>query len=177
MLLPALVAFLLLAIMGSELLKQGEAPGTSNDLPSTLIDRPAPEFALAPLRPDQPGLSTADLQGPGVKIVNVWASWCGPCRLEHPQIEQLAAEGLTIHGINQRDTRQNAERFLAELGDPYKLIGVDQNGRASIEWGVYGVPETFIIDGNGNVIYKHIGPIMPEHIEDRIRPAIAAAGG
>ena len=176
MLVPAIGAFFILALFGEKLIENSKDGGlTANDLPSTLINRPAPEFALGPLREGQPGFSTEDLKSSGVKLVNIWASWCGPCRVEHPQIEALAAEGITIHGINYKDTPVNAERFLAELGDPYSLIGADESGRIGIEWGVYGVPETFVIDGNGNVIYKHIGPVMPEHIEEKIRPAIEAA--
>lgn len=150
----------------------------ARDLPSALIDRPAPEFALPPLRDGQPGLSTADLEAPGVKLVNIWASWCGPCRIEHPQIAALAEEGVAIHGVNYKDAPANAERFLAELGDPYRLIGADADGRAGIEWGVYGVPETFVVDAAGRVIYKHIGPIAPEDIaaDGKVRLAIKAAG-
>lgn len=172
MIVPGALALVMMAVFFLGLQRDD-----ARDLPSALIDRPAPEFDLAALRDGQPGLSTADLKTPGVKIVNVWASWCGPCRVEHPQIEALAAEGLTIHGINYKDNQANAEQFLIELGDPYSLIGADITGRAGIEWGVYGVPETFVIDGDGNVIYKHIGPIMPEQIETKIRPAIEQAAG
>ncbi|MEM6932718.1 MAG: DsbE family thiol:disulfide interchange protein [Pseudomonadota bacterium] len=172
MIVPGALALVMMAVFFLGLQRDD-----ARDLPSALIDRPAPEFDLAALQDGQPGLSTADLKTPGVKIVNVWASWCGPCRVEHPQIEALAAEGLTIHGINYKDNQANAEQFLIELGDPYSLIGADITGRAGIEWGVYGVPETFVIDGDGNVIYKHIGPIMPEQIETKIRPAIEQAAG
>ncbi|MBY8976522.1 DsbE family thiol:disulfide interchange protein [Rhodobacteraceae bacterium NNCM2] len=149
----------------------------ARNLPSTLIDRPAPDFALDPLYPGKPGLGTADLKQPGAKLVNIWASWCGPCRVEHPMLEALADEGITIHGINYKDDPANAKQFLTELGDPYQLIGADQSGRAGIEWGVYGVPETFVIDGAGNVIYKHIGPIQPGDVESKIRPALEKAAG
>lgn len=172
MLAPGLLALL---VMGGFFL--GLLRDDVQDLPSALIDRPAPEFSLDPLRADAPGLSTADLKAPGVKLVNIWASWCGPCRVEHPQIEAMAAEGITVHGINYKDAPAHAERFLVELGDPYTLIGADESGRAGIEWGVYGVPETFVIDGDGRVIYKHIGPIMPGDIEEKIRPVIEAASG
>ena len=149
--------------------------GRDDHLPSTLIDKPVPEFALDPLTAGASGLSTDDLRQPGVKLVNIWASWCGPCRAEHPFLEALAQEGVTIHGINYKDEPGAARAFLAELGDPYTLIGSDENGRAGIEWGVYGVPETFVIDGRGHVIYKHIGPILAKDIGQKIRPAIAAA--
>jgi cytochrome c biogenesis protein CcmG/thiol:disulfide interchange protein DsbE len=149
------------------------------NLPSPLIDKPAPEFALPPLRADAPGLSTADLKAPGVKLVNVWASWCVPCRIEHPKLTELTTMGLTVHGINYKDTDAAAEKFLADLGDPFKLIGADRKGRVGIDWGVYGVPETFVIDAQGRIIYKHIGPIQGSDIEKKILPAVekAKAGG
>lgn len=172
MIAPGLIA---LIILGGFLLALDRED--SQNLPSTLIDRPAPDFTLGPLRDGEPGLSTADLHVPGAKLVNIWASWCGPCRVEHPFVEALAAEGIPIYGINYKDDPENAERFLAELGDPYTIIGADRKGRAGIEWGVYGVPETFVIDGKGNVIYKHIGPIQGDDIETKIRPALRAATG
>jgi cytochrome c biogenesis protein CcmG/thiol:disulfide interchange protein DsbE len=149
------------------------------NLPSTLIGKPAPEFTLPPLRAGAPGLSAADLKAPGVKLVNIWASWCVPCRIEHPKLAQLAAMGLAVHGINYKDTDAAAEKFLAELGDPFTLIGADRKGRVGIDWGVYGVPETFVIDAEGRIIYKHIGPIQGSDIEKKILPAVekAKAGG
>jgi cytochrome c biogenesis protein CcmG/thiol:disulfide interchange protein DsbE len=98
-----------------------------------------------------------------------------PCRVEHPRLAELAAMGLPVHGINYKDRQEGAEKFLAELGDPFTLIGVDRNGRAAIEWGVYGVPETFVIDGQGRIVYKHIGPIQGSDIERKILPAIEKA--
>ena len=149
------------------------------NLPSTLIDKPVPEFTLPPLRAGAPGLSTADLKAPGVKLVNIWASWCVPCRVEHPKLVELAAMGLAVHGINYKDTDDAAQKFLADLGDPFTLIGADRKGRVGIDWGVYGVPETFVIDANGRIIYKHIGPIQGSDIEKKILPAVekAKAGG
>jgi cytochrome c biogenesis protein CcmG/thiol:disulfide interchange protein DsbE len=144
-------------------------------LPSTFIDKPVPEFALAPLDPSRPGLSTADMQSPGVKLINIWASWCGPCRIEHPYLMDLAAEGVTIHGFNYKDAPENAQSFLDELGDPYELIGADPNGRMGIEFGVYGVPETFVVNGEGMIVYKHVGPILGQDIE-KLTAAIEAAG-
>lgn len=143
-------------------------------LPSPLIDKPVPEFSLKPLKPGQPGLSTADLEAPGVKLVNVWASWCGPCRAEHPQLMALAGNGTTIYGINYKDRPDDAEAILAE-GNPYKQIGADTTGRTSIDFGVYGVPETFVVDGTGTIVYKHVGPIMPQDIDKYIMPAIERA--
>ena len=145
-------------------------------LPSPLIDKPVPEFALEPLVEGQPGLSTADLEAPGVKLVNVWASWCGPCRVEHPQLIALAGRGIPLYGINYKDEPANATAFLQELGNPFDRIGADTTGRTGIEFGVYGVPETFVVDGSGTIVYKHVGPIMPQDIERYILPAVEKAG-
>ena len=112
-----------------------------------------------------------------VKIVNYWASWCAPCRIEHPQLMQLADEGLPIYGINYKDDSAKALAFLDELGDPYVAVGADRAGRVAIDWGVYGVPETFVIDGDGKVVLRFAGPVTGTILENRIRPAIAAASG
>lgn len=142
-------------------------------LPSALIGQPVPDFELPGLDP-APGLSASDLKDGGVKLINIWASWCGPCRIEHEQLMTLAAEGVVIHGINYKDKRDNARAFLAELGSPYKRIGRDENGRIGIEFGVYGVPETFVIDGTGKIRYKLVGPILDRNIDD-LREAIKRA--
>jgi cytochrome c biogenesis protein CcmG/thiol:disulfide interchange protein DsbE len=150
--------------------------GDPSVVPSVLINKPAPEFALAPLeglRTESgpiPGLTRADLvAGEGdarVSIVNVWASWCVPCRDEHPVLMELAKDdGLRVFGINYKDRPENARRFLGALGNPYEAVGVDENGRSAIDWGVYGVPETFIVDRNGVIRHKHIGPILPHQME------------
>jgi cytochrome c biogenesis protein CcmG/thiol:disulfide interchange protein DsbE len=107
--------------------------------------------------------------------VNYWASWCAPCRVEHPNLEALADEGLTIYGINYKDDPRNAEAFLEELGDPYAAIGSDSSGRTAIDWGLYGVPETYVIDGEGRVVLRFAGPVTQRALETRIRPAIEAA--
>ena len=172
MLVPALAALVIIGVFWAMLGREG-----ADDLPSTLIGRPAPEFALPPVRPgDAEGLATRDLKTPGAKVVNIWASWCGPCRIEHPELERLAAMGVTVHGINYKDEIDAAMRFLTELGDPYDRIGRDE-GRVGIEWGVYGVPETFVLDGEGRIVYKHIGPIQNDDLERKILPAVEAAGG
>jgi cytochrome c biogenesis protein CcmG/thiol:disulfide interchange protein DsbE len=141
-------------------------------LPSTLIGRPVPEFALPPIEGRDDGLSSEDLRGE-VSIVNVWASWCVPCRVEMPLLVELAATGsVPIHGINHRDARGAALGFLAELGDPYTRIGADRNGRVSIDWGVYGLPETFVIDGDGRIAYKHVGPFDRRALDEKILPVV-----
>lgn len=146
------------------------------NIPSALIGKPAPQIDLPPLPGKEPGLIAADLAAGNVTLVNVWASWCGPCRYEHPQLMQLAKSGaVRMIGINYKDTNANALKFLAELGDPYDAVGVDKTGRASIEWGVYGIPETFIVDGKGRIVLKHVGPLMPEDVSEKILPAIAGA--
>jgi len=146
-------------------------------LQSVLIDKPAPAFdmpAVAGLA--VPGFDTAALEGE-VTIVNVFASWCIPCRDEHPVLEALKAEtGVRLFGINQKDAPENAAAFLAALGNPYDAIGADANGRVSIDWGVYGVPETFIVDAGGVIRFKHIGPLTMDDIASEIVPALKAAG-
>ena len=121
-------------------------------------------------------VSSADLKRGRVSIVNVWASWCGPCRLEHPFLLRLAKdETIDMIGINYKDQPANARRFLGMLGNPYSAVGVDTDGKAAIEWGVHGVPETFIVDGKGTVIYKHIGPIGQRAMAEQVLPAIKRA--
>lgn len=143
-------------------------------LPSTFILKPAPQTELPALL-DSKGGFPADLADGKVKIVNIWASWCGPCRVEHPFLMQLAAEGVEIYGFNYKDTPNQAKNFLIELGDPYTRVGADNSGRMGIEWGVYGVPESFVINGDGVIIYKHVGPIQNRDLDTKIRPALAHA--
>ncbi|MEM1344005.1 MAG: DsbE family thiol:disulfide interchange protein [Pseudomonadota bacterium] len=169
MVVPALGAFMVLSSFLVGLSRED-----TETLPSALIDRPAPEFALNGLA-GTPGLSTADLKEPGVKLVNIWASWCVPCRIEHPWIKGLAEEGLTVHGINYKDTPEGATAFLDELGNPFTRIGADTTGRTGLDWGVYGVPETFVLDSEGRIVYKHVGPIQAGDIAKRLRPAIEEA--
>ena len=143
-------------------------------LPSTRVGAIAPAMQIEPLGV-KPEFDLAALREPGVKLVNFWASWCAPCRAEHPNLETLAEEGLPIYGINYKDDPTKALAFLEELGDPYVGIGADEGGRTGIEWGLYGVPETFVIDGSGVVRLRFAGPITARVLEERIRPAIAAA--
>ena len=148
-----------------------ENPG---ELPSALVGRPAPEIGrTVALRADPPP-TQADLTAPGVKLVNFWASWCGPCRVEHPLLTALAAEGIPVIGVNYKDTPANALEFLDELGDPYAKIGADTTGRTGLDWGIYGVPETFVVGPDGKILMRFPGPLSPDVVEKRIRPAMAA---
>lgn len=166
-----LLPVLLFAAVGVFLaLGLGRDPQT---LPSVLIDKPAPSFALPPLPGrDERGFSSADLGGEPV-LVNVFASWCVPCRIEHPVLDRLAREGVTIHAINYKDAPEDALSFLRALGDPFARIGTDRQGRAAIDWGVYGVPETFVIDRAGRIRYRHVGPLQPQDVERTIAPLLA----
>jgi cytochrome c biogenesis protein CcmG/thiol:disulfide interchange protein DsbE len=147
-------------------------------VPSVLIGKPAPEFDLPPLegltrqgRP-VPGFATADLRGQ-VTLVNIWASWCGPCRDEHPHLMTLSEmDGVRLVGINYKDEPENARRFLGALGLPYAAVGVDRKGRTFVDWGAYGVPETFLVDGDGVIRYKYIGPITPQALTETLLPRI-----
>jgi cytochrome c biogenesis protein CcmG, thiol:disulfide interchange protein DsbE len=141
-------------------------------LPSALIDKPAPQFELAALKDGEPKFSTADLTGQ-LTLVNVFASWCVPCRAEHPLLMRLARDKtVRIVGLNWKDRKEDAITWLKELGDPYSLIGHDLSGRAGIEWGVYGVPETYLIDQEGRIRYKKVGPMVEETMTDEILPLI-----
>nr|WP_279306569.1 DsbE family thiol:disulfide interchange protein [Microvirga solisilvae] len=162
------VVFLVLAILFFVQLTSGRNPA---ELPSVLLNKPVPVFNLAPLEglmadgKPVPGFSNESLKG-RVTIVNVFASWCAPCRQEHPLLVELAKDpSVRLVGINQKDNPDNARRFLGALGNPYAAVGVDPNGRASIDWGVYGVPETFIVGPDGTIRHKHIGPLTPENLE------------
>jgi cytochrome c biogenesis protein CcmG, thiol:disulfide interchange protein DsbE len=142
-------------------------------VPSPLIGKPVPEFTLPPVKGRTLGLSSADLKGE-VSMVNVFASWCVACREEHPLLMRLKQEEFVpIHGLNYKDRPEDAARWLEELGDPYTRTGADLNGRVAIDWGVYGVPETFIVDSQGRIVYKQIGPITPEMLDEILRPFIA----
>lgn len=149
--------------------------GLSQDprfLPSTLIGKPAPTFNLPPVKGRSRGLSDRDLLGE-VSMVNVFASWCTACRAEHPLFMKLEASGkVPIHGLNYKDKPDDASAWLDELGDPYTRTGADIDGRVGIDWGVYGVPETFVINRDGKIMYKHIGAITPTVLEKTILPLI-----
>jgi len=152
--------------------------GDPDEVPSALIGKPVPAFALPPVDglARVPGLASADLAAGAPTVVNVWASWCVPCRAEHPLLMQLAARGdVRLVGLNYKDAPDNARRFLGTLGNPFAAIGADRTGRVAIDWGVYGVPETFIVDGAGRIAFKHVGPLAPGDIEAVIVPALQRA--
>ncbi|MGR3290567.1 MAG: DsbE family thiol:disulfide interchange protein [Paracoccaceae bacterium] len=148
--------------------------GDPDALPSTREGAPVPVLELTQLGVHEP-FGTEDLQQPGIKLVNFWASWCGPCRAEHPNLEALAAEGIKIYGINYKDDPKKALAFLTSLGDPYTRIAADEKGRNALEWGVYGVPETYVIDSDGIVVLRFAGPITQRVLRETIRPAMQAA--
>ncbi len=149
--------------------------GSSRDpreVPSPLVDKPAPAFRLAQLNDPSKQLGPADLKGQ-VWLLNVWASWCVSCRVEHPLLVALAKANIVpVIGLNYKDTNALGRAWLAENGDPYKVSVVDADGRVGIDWGVYGVPETFVVDKNGVIRYKQIGPITQESLKDKILPLV-----
>ncbi|MEP2718215.1 DsbE family thiol:disulfide interchange protein [Pseudophaeobacter sp.] len=145
-------------------------------LPSAREGQPAPPVVLTAFT-DKTLFDDAMLRDGEVKLVNYWASWCGPCRVEHPALEALSQEGLQIYGVNYKDQPGNAASFLEELGDPYAAIGRDDQGRMALDWGVYGVPETYVVDGTGKIILRFAGPVTQRVIETALRPAIEKARG
>lgn len=141
-------------------------------IPSALIGKPVPDFALLPVQGRRLGLSDTDLRGE-VSLVNVFASWCTACRAEHPLFMRLAQSGtVPIHGLNYKDRPADAAGWLATLGDPYTRTGADLDGRVGIEWGVYGVPETFVVSADGTIAYKRIGAVTPEVLKETILPLV-----
>lgn len=168
-----LAAFLALAALFLTQLLSGRDAST---IPSALIGSPAPVTDLPPLPGSPlPGLSSAAFKGK-VTLVNVWASWCAPCREEHPVLLALSQDRrFELAGLNYKDKPENALGFLGELGNPFTAIGADTAGRTAIDWGVYGVPESFLIGRDGTIILKHVGPLTPEAVATEIMPAIEKA--
>jgi len=163
---PLLVFFVMAVVLGIGLTMN------PRNIPSPLIGKPVPEFTLPPVKGRTQGLATADLRGQ-VSIVNVFASWCVACREEHPLLMGLGEKGIVpIHGLNYKDKPDDAQAWLDQLGDPYTRTGADISGRVAIDWGVYGVPETFVVDREGRIAYKHIGAMTPEVLRDKIMPLI-----
>ncbi len=175
-----LAIFLAVATLFQFALKSGDP----SKLPSALIGKPVPATDFAALEGlsgaagPVPGFTAADLAKGEVTVVNFWASWCGPCVDEHPLLVELAKEpGLKLVGVNYKDEAENARRFLGRYGNPFAALGVDPKGRGAIEWGVYGMPETFVVDGKGRIAYKHVGPLTPQSIAQKVLPAVRAAQG
>lgn len=158
--------------------------GDPSKLPSALIGKPVPVADFPPLEElvengkPVPGFGAADLAKGGVSVVNFWASWCVPCVEEHPLLIELKQRtGVALFGVNHKDQPSSGLRFLNRYGNPFTAVGTDRTGRGAIEWGVYGMPETFVINGRGEIAYKHVGPISKESLEQKLLPAIAAARG
>ena len=143
-------------------------------LPSAVAGSPAPAVAVVPLG-DGPVLNPALLKAPGVKLVNFWASWCAPCRVEHPNLMAMAGDGVEILGVNWKDKPDQGLGFLADMGDPFAKVGADPKNRMGLDWGVAGVPETFVVDGEGKVVLRIAGPVTEEILNTRLRPALEAA--
>jgi cytochrome c biogenesis protein CcmG, thiol:disulfide interchange protein DsbE len=176
------LAYLPLAIFAALtwLLFQRLNAGDPSSIPSVLIGQSAPAFALPGLD-GAAGLTDADLRSGHVSVVNIFASWCEPCHFEHPFLMTLAADpelkakGVAIYGVAQKDSGENIRRFLGAKGDPYAKVGLDGDGRAAIDWGVYGVPETFIVRGDGSLAYKVVGPLTAQTLESDLKPQILKA--
>lgn len=159
----------------------GLGAGDPSKLPSALIGKPVPATDLPAIKDlaingkPVPGLTTAMLKG-NVTLVNVWASWCVPCRDEAPLLDQLAKDTrFKMVGINYKDATDDARRFLNRFGNPFSAVGADEKGRTSIDWGVYGVPETFLVDRDGKIAYKLVGPITPQNVNAVLKPQIDKA--
>jgi cytochrome c biogenesis protein CcmG, thiol:disulfide interchange protein DsbE len=175
--LPVAVFLLLVGFCVVVLVREEFYGHNPSELPSAMIDKPAPDFNLPALLDDKPGLARADLGGKPV-LVNFFASWCVPCIQEHATLSGFAASGrVPVLGIAYKDKPENSKRFLAELGNPYQRIGVDVDGRTAIDFGVYGVPETYLIDAAGQIRYRLWGPLTPEALEQEILPRLAALQG
>jgi cytochrome c biogenesis protein CcmG/thiol:disulfide interchange protein DsbE len=156
--------------------------GDPSKLPSALIGKPAPEMSLPELPGlreggvQVPGFSTGDLKRGEPTVINFFASWCAPCVQEHPLLVELKSNaGVRIFGVNYKDPDPGGRRFIGRYGNPYAAVGVDATGRAAIEWGVYGMPETFVVDGQGRITMKHVGPLTALVVKQRLLPAIEAA--
>lgn len=177
-----LALFVLLSVLFFVWLNRIQSGDNPSDLPSALIGKQAPEFALEGvpgLRGDgrpTPGFTSRDLAGGQVTVVNVWSSWCGPCKFEHPLLAPFKARaGVRLFGVNYKDDPEAARRMMDKGGNPFDAVGADVNGRVAIDWGVYAVPETFVVDGTGRIVFKLIGPITADNIESKLMPAIAKA--
>jgi cytochrome c biogenesis protein CcmG/thiol:disulfide interchange protein DsbE len=148
--------------------------GDPSRLPSAMVGKPVPSFTLPPIEGlNGEGFAASDLAKGEPTIVNVWASWCVPCHEEHPLLLELAKQpGVHLYGINYKDDPAAARRFLGRYGNPFSRVGADQSGRVAIDFGVYGVPETYVIMGNGKIAYRHVGPLTEEAIEQNLLPLV-----
>lgn len=174
-----LIVFACIALAVGKVMYDQEVHGTDiSAIPSALIGTKAPKLALPPLEGSNlPALTDDAIKGK-LTLVNVFASWCIPCRDEHPVLKELAKDGrLNIVAINYKDTSENALRFLGELGNPYNAMGIDPNGSAAIDWGVYGIPESYLVAPDGTILYKQVGPFTPTSLKEGLYPAIAKAQG
>jgi len=147
-----------------------------NDIPSARIGKPLPEFDLVPLYSNEERFNTSTFKSGKAKLINIFASWCIPCRVEHPILMALKERGVLIYGLNYKDTQNEGRAFLEELGNPFEEIGVDGDGRVGIDLGLSGVPETFIISGDGIVLFQHIGPLTRDVVEEYILPLLGKVG-
>lgn len=180
-LLPLAIFVALVGVFAVQLLSGRD----NSTIPSALIGRDAPLTQLPPVEglardgAPVPGLNSEDFKtGPGgrLTLVNVWGSWCAPCRQEHPLLMEIARDKrISVVGLNYKDEPENARRFLGDLGNPYAAVGADRSGRSAIEWGVYGVPETFLLDQNGKIVYKHVGPFSEHSVKNDLMPAVEKA--
>lgn len=169
--LPVVIFVVLAGFFGYRLLmiEKGDAP---NSIPSVMIDKPAPQFDLPPLYDGKPGLKTADLQGK-VTLINFFASWCVPCRAEHQLLSTMTGKGFVLVGVNYKDKPEDAKAWLDRLGNPYDLLVADRMGQTGIDFGVYGVPESYLIDKQGRIRFKQTGPFTAESIEKDLLPRVA----
>lgn len=149
--------------------------GRDQQLPSARLGQIAPAMQVQPLG-SLPPIEPSALSDGKLKLVNFFASWCAPCRVEHPNLAKLAADGLPIYGVNYKDDPARAQAFLAELGNPYTAVAADPQARTGLDWGVYGIPETFVLDGDGRVIFRFAGPLTQRSIESDLMPALRKAG-
>ena len=162
----------LVAVLGWLMLGANEGARDASSIPSALIGKPVPTFTLPPINAHIPGgFATTDLKGRPA-IVNVFASWCVPCLAEHPLITELAGKGHSVYGLNHKDAADAAANWLVRHGNPYTAVGADIDGRASIEWGVTGVPETFIVDPEGIIRFKYAGPLTADLVARKLMPVL-----
>ncbi|MGL4199324.1 MAG: DsbE family thiol:disulfide interchange protein [Allorhizobium sp.] len=172
----AALPLVLFAGLATVFMTQLQSGRDVSEIPSALLGTKAPTLQLAALDgSERPALTTAAITGK-LTLVNVFASWCVPCRQEHPMLLELSRDPrVNVVGINYKDRNDNALRFLGELGNPYAAIGVDPNGKAAIDWGVYGIPESYLVGPDGTILYKKVGPFDPESFQTQLMPAIEKA--